>query len=198
MSQIPPATRWGLFNSQRTHCGPLSSHVASWIWVSIMVWYLMAPSHYPNQCQLMSIGTIETNVSGIVFYNWSILIKTYALKKCRVLAILFMPQCVKRVIRWPLQCLLLCFQVPLGAGIALAQKYQGTDNITIALFGDGAANQGQIFEAYNIAKLWDLPCIFVCENNGYGLRTSAHRAAASRDFYTRGDYIPGIWVRNCL
>lgn len=85
-------------------------------------------------------------------------------------------------------------QVPLGAGIALAQKYSGTDNVTISLYGDGAANQGQIFEAYNIAKLWDLPVIFVCENNGYGMGTSVDRASASTDYYKRGDYIPGIWV----
>ena len=99
---------------------------------------------------------------------------------------------------WPLHWTSVCVQVPLGAGIALAQKYQGTDNITIALYGDGAANQGQVFEAYNIAKLWDLPCIFVCENNLFGMGTCVDRAAASTDFYTRGDYIPGIWVRECL
>lgn len=85
-------------------------------------------------------------------------------------------------------------QVPLGAGIALSQKYQNTDNITVALYGDGAANQGQVFEAYNIAKLWDLPCLFVCENNGYGMGTSTERSSASTSYYTRGDYIPGIWV----
>ena len=85
-------------------------------------------------------------------------------------------------------------QVPLGAGIALAYKYQGSDNICVALYGDGAANQGQVFEAYNIAALWDLPVLFVCENNGFGMGTSADRSSASTDYYTRGDYIPGIWV----
>lgn len=85
-------------------------------------------------------------------------------------------------------------QVPLGAGIAFALKYQGTDNICISLYGDGAANQGQIFEAYNMAKLWDLPCVFICENNGYGMGTSVDRASASSEYYTRGDYIPGIQV----
>ena len=85
-------------------------------------------------------------------------------------------------------------QVPLGAGIALALKQQGNKNVCVALYGDGAANQGQLFEAYNIAKLWDLPAIFVCENNKYGMGTSVERASASTDYYTRGDYIPGIWV----
>lgn len=85
-------------------------------------------------------------------------------------------------------------QVPMGAGIALALKYQGTDNICVSLYGDGAANQGQVFEAYNISKLWDLPCLFVCENNGYGMGTSTERASASTEYYTRGDYVPGIWA----
>ena len=82
----------------------------------------------------------------------------------------------------------------MGAGIALAQKYQNTDGVCLALYGDGAANQGQIYEAYNMSKLWNVPCIFICENNGYGMGTSADRAAASTDYYTRGDYVPGIWV----
>lgn len=82
----------------------------------------------------------------------------------------------------------------MGAGIALAMKYQQTDNLCLTLYGDGAANQGQVFEAYNMAKLWDLPCIFICENNKYGMGTAAHRAAASTEFYSRGDYIPGLWV----
>jgi len=85
-------------------------------------------------------------------------------------------------------------QVPLGAGIAFAQKYNGTDNVTISLYGDGAANQGQLYEAFNMAKLWDLPAIFVCENNGYGMGTAVNRSSASTDYYMRGDYIPGIWV----
>ncbi|XP_026283979.1 probable pyruvate dehydrogenase E1 component subunit alpha, mitochondrial isoform X3 [Frankliniella occidentalis] len=85
-------------------------------------------------------------------------------------------------------------QVPLGAGLAFAQKYNGNDGVCIALYGDGASNQGQAFEAYNMAKLWDLPCIFVCENNGYGMGTSNQRSSASTAYYTRGDYIPGIWV----
>ncbi|KAL0271556.1 UNVERIFIED_CONTAM: hypothetical protein PYX00_008613 [Menopon gallinae] len=85
-------------------------------------------------------------------------------------------------------------QVPLGAGMAFAQKYLNSGGITLCLYGDGAANQGQVFEAYNMSKLWDLPVIYICENNGYGMGTSAERAAASTLYYTRGDYIPGIWV----
>ncbi|CRL07127.1 CLUMA_CG020122, isoform A [Clunio marinus] len=85
-------------------------------------------------------------------------------------------------------------QVPLGVGIGFASKYKGTDGICVALYGDGAANQGQIFEVYNMSKLWGTPVIFVCENNGYGMGTSAERASANIEYYTRGDFIPGIWV----
>jgi len=85
-------------------------------------------------------------------------------------------------------------QVPLGAGIALAHQYSGDGGVPIAISGAGAANNGQLFEAYNMAKLWKLPSIFVCESNGYGMGTSAERAAANTSYYTRGDAIPGIWV----
>lgn len=85
-------------------------------------------------------------------------------------------------------------QVPIGAGLALALQYQKKDNVSLSFYGDGAANQGQIFESYNMAKLWGLPSIFICENNHYGMGTAVSRAAASTKFYTRGDYVPGIWV----
>ncbi|KAG0170249.1 alpha subunit of pyruvate dehydrogenase [Apophysomyces sp. BC1034] len=85
-------------------------------------------------------------------------------------------------------------QVPLGAGIAFSQKYLGVPSVTFSLYGDGASNQGQVFEAYNMAKLWDLPCVFVCENNKYGMGTAANRSSASTKYFTRGDYIPGIYV----
>lgn len=85
-------------------------------------------------------------------------------------------------------------QVPLGAGIALAHKYLNDKGVCFSLYGDGASNQGQVFEAYNMAKLLKLPCVFVCENNGYGMGTSSKRSSASTDYYSRGDYIPGIRV----
>jgi len=85
-------------------------------------------------------------------------------------------------------------QVPLGVGAAFAHKYRKDGGLAVAAFGDGAANQGQVFEAANMAALWKLPVIFLIENNEYGMGTSTKRASASTAFYTRGDYIPGLWI----
>ncbi|SNX85137.1 probable PDA1 - pyruvate dehydrogenase (lipoamide) alpha chain precursor [Melanopsichium pennsylvanicum] len=85
-------------------------------------------------------------------------------------------------------------QVPVGAGIAFAQQYMNTNDATFAMYGDGASNQGQVFEAYNMSKLWNLPCVFVCENNKYGMGTSAERSSMNTQYYTRGDVIPGLQV----
>ncbi|KAF6770253.1 hypothetical protein AHF37_11619, partial [Paragonimus kellicotti] len=85
-------------------------------------------------------------------------------------------------------------QVPLGVGIGLRMKYRGDKSVSVTLYGDGAANQGQVFEAYNMAKLWNLPVVFICENNKYGMGTSAQRASANTAYFTRGDYIPGLWA----
>lgn len=113
-------------------------------------------------------------------------------------------------------------QVPLGLGAAFAENYRrnlenpcpgrGTEDdrahdwaiapwkklncrsVSVAIFGDGAANQGQVFESYNMAKLWNLPIIFVCENNMYGMGTGVNRASGSASFYDRVSFIPGVRV----
>ncbi|KIN66316.1 Pyruvate dehydrogenase E1 component, alpha subunit [Sulfitobacter noctilucicola] len=77
-------------------------------------------------------------------------------------------------------------QVPLGAGLAFADKYKGNDNVTFTYFGDGAANQGQVYEAYNMAELWMLPVVFVIENNQYAMGTSQKRSTASPSYWERG------------
>lgn len=87
-------------------------------------------------------------------------------------------------------------QVPVGTGVAFALKYKKQPNVCVTLYGDGASNQGQVFEAANIAYLWKLPVIYVCENNKYGMGTSAERASANPNFYTKLNPIPGIRVTN--
>jgi len=84
-------------------------------------------------------------------------------------------------------------QVPIGAGLAFANWYRENDNVSFAYFGDGAANQGQIYETFNMASLWKLPCVFVIENNKYAMGTSQQRASSTPDLYTRGEAfgIPG-------
>ena len=77
-------------------------------------------------------------------------------------------------------------QVPIGAGLAFAHKYNENKNISIAYFGDGAANQGQVYETYNIASLWKLPVIFVIENNEYGMGTSVKRSSSGDNLAERG------------
>lgn len=77
-------------------------------------------------------------------------------------------------------------QVPIGAGLALANKYKGNGNVSLAFFGDGASNQGQVYEAFNMAKLWDLPVVFVIENNQYAMGTSVVRSSAETELFKRG------------
>ena len=77
-------------------------------------------------------------------------------------------------------------QVSLGTGLGFANWYRGNDNVSLAYFGDGAANQGQVYESFNMAELWKLPVIFVIENNRYAMGTSVSRASAQTDFSRRG------------
>ena len=87
-------------------------------------------------------------------------------------------------------------QVPLGAGLAFAHQYRGDGGVCVAYFGDGAANQGQVYETFNMASLWKLPIIFVIENNQYAMGTSVQRSSAETHFYRRGTAfrIPGLNV----
>lgn len=77
-------------------------------------------------------------------------------------------------------------QVSLGTGIAFGMQYKNQNNISITVFGDGATNQGQVYESFNMAKLWNLPVIYVIENNEYGLSTAIHRATSNTNLYNRG------------
>nr|WP_316654209.1 pyruvate dehydrogenase (acetyl-transferring) E1 component subunit alpha [uncultured Gellertiella sp.] len=87
-------------------------------------------------------------------------------------------------------------QVSLGTGLAFANRYRGNDNVSLAYFGDGAANQGQVYESFNMAALWKLPVIYIIENNRYAMGTAVSRASAQTDFSMRGASfgIPGYQV----
>src|SRR5271154_2925681 len=87
-------------------------------------------------------------------------------------------------------------QVPLGTGLAFSNHYRGNDNITLTYFGDGAANQGQVYESFNMAELWKLPVVYVIENNRYAMGTSITRSSAEVNLSKRGlsFNIPGVEV----
>ena len=87
-------------------------------------------------------------------------------------------------------------QVPLGTGLAFAHKYKGDGGLAVTYFGDGASNQGQVYESFNMAELWKLPVIFVIENNQYAMGTSVNRSSSEDQLYRRGESfrVPGIQV----
>ena len=87
-------------------------------------------------------------------------------------------------------------QASLGTGLAFASKYTGDGSVSITYFGDGAANQGQVYESFNMAKLWNLPVVYIIENNKYAMGTSTERSSATTDFSMRGASfnIPGEQV----
>src|ERR1700691_717989 len=86
--------------------------------------------------------------------------------------------------------------VPIGTGLAFANKYRGSDSVCLTFFGDGAANQGQVYESFNMAELWKLPVVFIIENNRYAMGTSITRSSAQTDLSKRGlsFNIPGVEV----
>lgn len=86
--------------------------------------------------------------------------------------------------------------VPLGAGLAFAHQYRNDGGVSVAFFGDGAANQGQVYETFNMAELWDLPILFIVENNQYAMGTSVKRSSSETHLHRRGDSfrIPGFEV----
>ncbi|MDR0296864.1 MAG: pyruvate dehydrogenase (acetyl-transferring) E1 component subunit alpha [Rickettsia sp.] len=87
-------------------------------------------------------------------------------------------------------------QVPIGTGLALAEKYRDTNNICFTFLGDGAVNQGQVYESFNIAALWQLPVVYVIENNQYAMGTSVARSTFITDLYRKGEScgVPGFKV----
>lgn len=78
-------------------------------------------------------------------------------------------------------------QIPIGTGMGFAEKYKGTDNIAVVMFGDGAARQGALYESFNMAKTWDLPVLYICENNNYAMGTSVERTSSLTDIYKIGN-----------
>ena len=78
-------------------------------------------------------------------------------------------------------------QIGTGAGLAFAEQYRGTDNVALAFFGDGASRQGMLHETFNLAMLWKLPAVFICENNNYAMGTSVHRTSNVIDIYKLAD-----------
>ena len=87
-------------------------------------------------------------------------------------------------------------QVPIGTGLAFAHKYKGDGGVAMSYFGDGAANQGQVYESFNMAELWKLPVVYVIENNQYAMGTSVNRASSEDQLFRRGESfrIPGMQV----
>jgi pyruvate dehydrogenase E1 component subunit alpha len=87
-------------------------------------------------------------------------------------------------------------QVPLGTGLGFAHRYRNDGHLNVTYLGDGAVNQGQVYESFNMAALWKLPVIYIIENNKYGMGTSVERASARPDLYRRGEAygIPGVQV----
>lgn len=92
-------------------------------------------------------------------------------------------------------------QIPLATGVAFASKYKGTDQVTLCFFGEAAVNQGAFHESLNMAQLWKLPCIYICENNQYGMGTSLERAMSSQDISQKarayeiaGEFVDGMDV----
>ena len=79
--------------------------------------------------------------------------------------------------------------MPIGAGLAFANKYRGNDRLTLTYFGDGSSNQGQVYESFNMAALWQLPVIFIIENNQYAMGTALGRGSAQTELYRRGESI---------
>ena len=80
----------------------------------------------------------------------------------------------------------ICASAPLGTGLALANRYRDNGKVTFTYFGDGAANQGQVYESFNMAALWKLPVVYVIENNQYAMGTSLERSSSETHMHKRG------------